>query len=38
MAEVRRRSSIFVDLERTGAIKLAGAMYNLKTGLVEFLS
>ena len=38
MADVRRRSSILADLERSGAIKLAGAMYNLETGLVEFFS
>ena len=38
MADIRRRSSVLADLERSGAIKLAGAMYNLETGLVEFFA
>ncbi len=36
MAEISRRSSVLADMERSGAVKIAGAMYNLETGLVEF--
>jgi len=36
MAEISRRSTVLADLERSGAVKIAGAMYNLETGLVEF--
>ena len=35
-AEIRRRSSVLADLEKSGAIKIVGAMYNLETGAVEF--
>jgi carbonic anhydrase len=35
---VRRRSPILADLEKKGAIKIAGAMYDLATGMVEFVS
>jgi carbonic anhydrase len=38
MAEIHRRSAVLEDLERSGAIKIAGAMYDLETGLVEFFS
>jgi len=36
MADIRRRSSVLGDLEKSGAIKIVGAMYNLDTGAVEF--
>jgi carbonic anhydrase len=36
MAEIRRRSTVLADLERSGAVRIAGAMYNIETGLVEF--
>ena len=36
MAEIHRRSAVLADLEKSGAIKIAGAMYNLGTGAVEF--
>ncbi len=36
MADIRRRSSVLADLEKSGAIKIVGAMYNLDTGAVEF--
>ena len=36
MAEIHRRSAVLADLEKSGAIKIAGAMYNLATGAVEF--
>ncbi len=37
MADIRRRSSVLSELASSGAIKIAGAMYNLETGAVEFL-
>jgi carbonic anhydrase len=37
MAEIRRRSSLLAGLEKDGKIKIAGAMYNLGDGQVEFL-
>jgi carbonic anhydrase len=36
MADVRRRSAILTALEKSGAVKIVGAMYNLETGVVEF--
>src|SRR5258705_5788554 len=36
MVDVHKRSRVLADLEKAGAIKIAGAMYNLETGLVEF--
>jgi carbonic anhydrase len=36
MIEIHRRSAILAELETSGAIKIAGAMYNLETGTVEF--
>ena len=36
MADIHRRSAILAALETSGAVKLAGAMYNIETGLVEF--
>ena len=38
MAGIRRRSSVLAELESAGAIKIAGAMYDLETGVVEFTS
>ena len=38
MADIHRRSPVLADLETSGAIKIAGAMYNLETGLVEFFA
>jgi carbonic anhydrase len=37
MIDIHRRSPVLADLETSGAIKIAGAMYNLETGAVEFL-
>jgi carbonic anhydrase len=37
IADVRQRSPVLRDLESAGNIKIAGAMYNLETGFVEFL-
>ena len=36
MADIRSRSSVLADLEKSGAIKIVGAMYNLETGVAEF--
>jgi carbonic anhydrase len=35
---LRRRSPILADLEKQGSIRVAGAMYHLATGRVEFLA
>ena len=35
---VRKNSAVLAELERNGMIKIAGAMYNLKTAALEFLS
>ena len=35
---IRRRSPILETLEKKGSIKITGAMYNLATGVVEFVS
>ncbi len=34
---IRRRSPILQELERKGSIRVAGAMYDLATGVVDFL-
>ena len=38
LEEIRRRSPILEDLEKKGTIKIAGAMYDLSTGMVEFVA
>jgi carbonic anhydrase len=38
LAEIRRRSSILEELEKTGKIQIVGAMYDLSTGMVQFVS
>jgi carbonic anhydrase len=35
---IRRRSPILEDLEKKGSIQIAGAMYDLATGNVEFVA
>jgi carbonic anhydrase len=35
--DVRRRSAVLNDLEKSGAIKVAGSMYDLETGQLDFL-
>ena len=35
---IRRRSPILEDLEKKGSIQIAGAMYDLSTGVVSFVS
>jgi carbonic anhydrase len=37
VADIRKKSPVLRDLESSGNIKIAGAMYNLETGVVEFL-
>ncbi|HTT03103.1 MAG TPA: carbonic anhydrase family protein [Steroidobacteraceae bacterium] len=37
MTDIHTRSMVISELERAGAVKIAGAMYNLETGVVEFL-
>jgi carbonic anhydrase len=37
LENVRRRSPILAELEKKGSIRIAGAMYDLATGKVEFL-
>jgi carbonic anhydrase len=36
IADIRRRSSVLAALESSGALKIAGAMYDLHTGAVDF--
>jgi carbonic anhydrase len=36
LAEIRRRSPVLEELEKKGIIQIAGAMYYLTTGVVEF--
>jgi len=36
--DIHRRSPVLADLETSGALKIAGAMYNLETGGVDFFS
>ncbi len=38
LAEIRRRSPVLEELEKKGNIKIVGAMYDLPTGMVEFVS
>jgi carbonic anhydrase len=38
LAEIRRRSPILEDLEKKESIKIAGAMYNVANGVVEFVA
>lgn len=38
MDNIRSGSPVLAELESQGAIKIAGAMYNLETGVVDFLA
>jgi carbonic anhydrase len=38
IANLREKSSVLRELESKGSIKMAGAMYNLETGAVEFVA
>jgi carbonic anhydrase len=37
-AGIRRNSPVLADMESGGAIKIAGAMYNLQSGVIDFFS
>ena len=37
MVDIRERSPILREMEARGQIKIAGAMYNMKTGVIEYL-
>jgi carbonic anhydrase len=38
IANIRKDSPVLAELESKGTIKIAGAMYNLETGVVDFLA
>lgn len=38
MANIRKNSQVIADLEKAGAVRIAGAFYDLKTGAVEFFA
>ena len=38
MANIRKDSPVLAEMETKGAIKIAGAMYNLETGVVDFMT
>lgn len=38
IGNIRKDSPVLAELESSGTIKIAGAMYNLKTGVVDFFS
>jgi carbonic anhydrase len=35
---IREKSPVLKELESNGSIKIAGSMYDLETGMVEFLA
>jgi carbonic anhydrase len=37
IANIRAKSAVIAELERSGAVKVAGAFHHLTTGIVEFL-
>jgi carbonic anhydrase len=36
IADIRKNSPVLAGMESSGAIKIAGAMYSLQTGVVDF--
>jgi carbonic anhydrase len=38
MVDIRKGSPVLAEMESNGAIKIAGAMYNLETGIVDFFA
>jgi len=38
LQDIRRRSPVLADLEKKGSIQITGAMYDLATGVVDFVS
>ena len=38
IVDIRKNSQVLASMETSGAIKIAGAMYNLKTGVIDFFA
>jgi carbonic anhydrase len=38
MANIRKDSPVLAEMESNGAIKIAGAMYSVETGVVDFFA
>jgi len=38
MANIRKGSPVLADMESSGKIKIAGAMYNLRIGVIDFMA
>jgi carbonic anhydrase len=38
MADIRKDSLVLAEMESNGVIKIAGAMYNLENGVVDFFA
>lgn len=38
MDDIRKHSKVIADLEKAGAVRIAGAFYDIKTGAVEFFA
>ena len=38
MANIRKNSAVIAELERAGAVKIAGAFYDVRTGAVDFFA
>ncbi len=38
VAEIRKDSPVLAEMESNGAIKMAGAVYNLESGVVDFFA
>jgi carbonic anhydrase len=38
ISELRKGSEVLANLEKSGAIKIVGSMYDLKTGVVSFIN
>ena len=38
MGDIRKGSPVIAELEKAGAVKIAGAFYDIKTGAVEFFA
>jgi carbonic anhydrase len=37
VADIRRRSAVLAELEKSGSLKIAGAMYDLETAHITYL-
>jgi carbonic anhydrase len=38
IADIRKDGPVLAEMESNGAIKMAGAIYNLETGVVDFFA